>query len=83
VWQHPGSGGPSWDARSARWPAWSPSPARSLTKEETLEFLQDKVAKWWLPDDVVFLEEIPKTSVGKFSKKELRAQFGDYKLPTG
>jgi len=38
-----------------------------------LSFLEDKVAKWWLPDDVVFLEEIPKTSVGKFSKKELRA----------
>ena len=57
-------------------------PGEELTKEEVLSFLQDKVAKWWLPDDVVFLEEIPKTSVGKFSKKELRAQFEDYKLPT-
>ena len=59
-----------------------PKPGEELTKEEILEFLQDKVATWWLPDDVVFLEEIPKTSVGKFSKKELRAQFEDYKLPT-
>ncbi len=59
-----------------------PKPGKELTKEEILEFLQDKVAKWWLPDDVVFLEEIPKTSVGKFSKKELRAKFEDYKLPT-
>ena len=40
------------------------------------------MAKWWLTDDVVFLQEIPKTSVGKFSKKELRAKFEDYKLPT-
>jgi len=48
---------------------------------EVLSFLEDKVAKWWLPDDVVFLEEIPKTSVGKFSKKELRTQFDDYELP--
>ncbi|MGH2662790.1 MAG: long-chain fatty acid--CoA ligase [Actinomycetota bacterium] len=54
-----------------------------LTKEELLSFLEDKVAKWWFPDDVVFIEEIPKTSVGKFSKKDLRARFGDYKLPTG
>jgi fatty-acyl-CoA synthase len=59
-----------------------PKPGEELTKEEILSFLEDKVAKWWLPDDVVFLEEIPKTSVGKFSKKDLRAQFGDYKLPT-
>ena len=57
-------------------------PGEELSKEEVLSFLEDKVAKWWLPDDVVFLEEIPKTSVGKFSKKELRAQFEDYKLPT-
>lgn len=59
-----------------------PKPGEELTKEELLSFLEDKVAKWWLPDDVVFLEEIPKTSVGKFSKKDLRAQFGDYILPT-
>jgi fatty-acyl-CoA synthase len=57
-------------------------PGEELTKEEITEFLEDKVAKWWLPDDVVFLEEIPKTSVGKFSKKELRAKFEDYKLST-
>ena len=44
--------------------------------------ITDKVAKWWLPDDVVFLERTPKTSVGKFPKEELRAQFEDYKLPT-
>jgi fatty-acyl-CoA synthase len=53
-----------------------------LTKNEVLEFLAPRVAKWWLPDDVVFIDEVPKTSVGKFSKKDLRDRFADYKLPT-
>jgi len=57
-------------------------PGEELTKEEVLAFLEDKVAKWWLPDDVVFVDEIPKTSVGKFSKKDLRAKFTGYELPT-
>ncbi len=52
-----------------------------LTKDEVLEFLDGRVAKWWLPDDVVFIESVPKTSVGKFSKKDLRAQFKDYVIP--
>ena len=39
---------------------------QSATKEELLEFLTPRVAKWWLPDDVVFIDEVPKTSVGKF-----------------
>ncbi|MEZ5180270.1 MAG: long-chain fatty acid--CoA ligase [Acidimicrobiales bacterium] len=53
-----------------------------LTKEELLEFLDGRVAKWWLPDDVVFIDEVPKTSVGKFSKKDLRTRFEGYELPT-
>jgi fatty-acyl-CoA synthase len=53
-----------------------------LTREEVLEFLTPRVAKWWLPDDVVFIAEVPKTSVGKFSKKDLRERFAGYKLPT-
>jgi len=53
-----------------------------LTKDEVLEFLTPRVVKWWLPDDVVFIEEVPKTSVGKFSKKDLRQRFAGYKLPT-
>ena len=44
----------------------------NVTKEDLTEFLRPKVAKWWLPDDVLFLEEIPKTSVGKFLKRALR-----------
>ena len=57
-------------------------PGEELTKDEVLEFLDGRVAKWWMPDDVVFIDEVPKTSVGKFSKKDLRERFGDHKLPT-
>ncbi len=53
-----------------------------LTREDVLEFLDGRVAKWWLPDDVVFIDEVPKTSVGKFSKKDLRDRFADHELPT-
>lgn len=55
---------------------------QELTKDEVIEFLDGRVAKWWLPDDVVFIDEVPKTSVGKFSKKTLRDRFADYELPT-
>ena len=55
---------------------------QQATKEDIVSFLEGRVAKWWLPDDVVFIDSIPKTSVGKFSKKELREQFADYELPT-
>ena len=73
-----------------RHPKWQERPlacvvvreGEELTAAEVLEFLDGKVAKWWMPDDVVFVEEIPKTSVGKFSKKDLRTQFQDYELPT-
>ena len=50
----------------------------SLDKAQILDFIRDKFARWWLPDDVVFLEEIPKTSVGKFDKKALRERFQGY-----
>jgi fatty-acyl-CoA synthase len=53
-----------------------------LTREEVLEFLRGRLSKWQVPDDVVFLDEIPKTSVGKFSKKTLRDKFAHYQLPT-
>jgi fatty-acyl-CoA synthase len=53
-----------------------------VAKEEILDFLRDKVARWWIPDDVVFLEAIPKTSVGKFNKKQLRQMYAEGKLAT-
>ncbi|MDQ0217624.1 fatty-acid--CoA ligase [Peribacillus cavernae] len=48
-----------------------------VSKEEIIEFLQPQFAKWWLPDDVLFLDEIPKTGVGKFLKMALREQIKD------
>ena len=48
--------------------------------EDVTAFLTDKVAKWWLPDAVEFLEEIPRTSTGKFQKTALRERFKDYAL---
>ncbi len=56
-------------------------PGQELSKDEVLDFLAPLVAKWQLPDDVVFIDEVPKTSVGKFSKKTLRDRFADYVLP--
>jgi fatty-acyl-CoA synthase len=54
-----------------------PKPGETITKEELVAFLEDRVAKWWLPDEVVTIDEVPKTSVGKFSKKTLRDKFAD------
>jgi acyl-CoA synthetase (AMP-forming)/AMP-acid ligase II len=51
-------------------------------KDELIEFLRGKVANWWLPDDVVFVDEIPHTATGKIQKLTLRDQFKDYVLPT-
>jgi fatty-acyl-CoA synthase len=58
------------------------APGATLTREELLEYLDGRVASWWLPDDVVFIDEVPKTSVGKFSKRDLRDRFADHELPT-
>jgi fatty-acyl-CoA synthase len=53
-------------------------PGASLTAEDVLEWLRPRVAKWWLPDGVVFIDEVPKTSVGKFSKKDLRDRYAGW-----
>jgi fatty-acyl-CoA synthase len=54
----------------------------SVTKEKLIEHLATHFAKWQLPDDVVFVKEVPKTSVGKFNKKLLRDRYADYQLAT-
>ena len=55
---------------------------QTSTKEEYLAFLDGKIAKWWTPDDVVFVDDIPLGATGKIDKKILRQQFETYKLPT-
>jgi fatty-acyl-CoA synthase len=57
-------------------------PGASATREELIEFYLGKVAKWWIPDDVVFVDKLPLTATGKLSKLQLRQQFSNYKLPT-
>ena len=51
-----------------------------VTEDELREFLSERVASWWLPDKVVFVDEIPKTGTGKFDKKVVRDQYGDLLL---
>jgi fatty-acyl-CoA synthase len=54
---------------------------QDVTREHLLAFLEGKVAKWWLPDDVAFVDELPHTATGKLLKTALRERFRDYRLP--
>jgi fatty-acyl-CoA synthase len=56
---------------------------QEVSREELLAFYEGKIAKWWKPDDVVFVKELPHTATGKLSKLTLRQQMKDYKLGTG
>jgi len=53
-----------------------PKPGATPTKESILEFLSTRIAKWWMPDDVIFVESLPHTATGKLLKTELRAKYG-------
>ncbi|HXH22428.1 MAG TPA: long-chain fatty acid--CoA ligase [Dehalococcoidia bacterium] len=66
---------PKWDERPVA--AVVLKPDQMLTADEVRAFLSDKVAKWWLPDEVLFVESLPKTSVGKFAKNHLREQLAE------
>jgi len=57
-------------------------PGQSVSREQMLAFLADKVARWWLPDDVVFVAELPHTATGKLQKMKLREIFRDHVLPS-
>ena len=70
---------PKWDERPLL--IIIPKPDRSPTKEGILAFMEGKIAKWWMPDDVVFVKDIPHTATGKIQKTALRDQFRDYAFP--
>ncbi|WP_186420065.1 long-chain-fatty-acid--CoA ligase [Bosea sp. CS1GBMeth4] len=70
---------PKWDERPLL--VIVPRPGRSPGREEMLAYLSGKVAKWWLPDDVVLVEAIPHTATGKIQKTALREMFRTYRLP--
>jgi fatty-acyl-CoA synthase len=53
----------------------------TVTRDDMLKFYDGKIAKWWMPDDVVFVDELPHTATGKLSKKTLREKYRDYRLP--
>ncbi len=71
---------PKWDERPLLIVVLKPG--KSATREEILGYLAGKIAKWWMPDDVQFVGEIPHTATGKIQKTTLREQFGSYRLPT-
>ena len=71
---------PKWDERPLL--IIVPKAGRSPTKEDILGWFDGKIAKWWMPDDVVFIEEIPHTATGKIQKMNLRERFRDHQLPT-
>jgi len=50
--------------------------------DEVLDFLKPRIAKWWMPDDMQIVKEIPHTATGKINKLKLRETFRGYKLPT-
>jgi acyl-CoA synthetase (AMP-forming)/AMP-acid ligase II len=55
-------------------------PGQDVSRDELLKFYEGKIAKWWMPDDVVFVNELPHTATGKLSKLQLRQQFRDFRL---
>jgi fatty-acyl-CoA synthase len=73
-----------------RHPKWDERPllvivtkkGESTSKDDILGFMRGKVANWWMPDDVVFVDEIPHTATGKIQKTTLRERFKDYRLPS-
>ncbi|ACG79145.1 medium-chain-fatty-acid--CoA ligase [Phenylobacterium zucineum HLK1] len=75
-----GAAHPKWDERPVL--LVKLKDGEQATKEEFLKFLEGKIAKWWTPDDVVFVQEIPLGATGKIDKKVIREQMKDYVLPS-
>ena len=75
-----GAAHPKWDERPVL--LVKLKPGETQDKQEHLDFLHGKIAKWWMPDDVVFVDEIPLGATGKVDKKLIRERMKDYRLPT-
>jgi fatty-acyl-CoA synthase len=69
---------PKWDERPIV--VAVKKPGQEVSREELLKFYEGKIAKWWMPEDVVFVNELPHTATGKLSKLTLRQQFKDYRF---
>jgi fatty-acyl-CoA synthase len=72
---------PKWQERPLACVVPKPDFKDTLTKEDIYAHLRSRFEKMYLPDDILFIDAVPKTSVGKFDKKVLRAQYKDYALP--
>lgn len=70
---------PTWDERPLL--VVQKKGAAAVTRDELLAFYTGKVAKWWIPDDVIFVEALPHTATGKLLKTELRKSYANYRLP--
>jgi fatty-acyl-CoA synthase len=71
---------PKWDERPLLLVVTKPG--AHLTRDQLISFFDGKVAKWWIPDDVVFLDQLPHTATGKLLKTKLREDYKDHQLPT-
>ena len=71
---------PKWDERPLL--VVVKKPGAEVTREQMLQFFEGKIAKWWTPDDVAFVDSIPLGATGKMQKNKLREQFAEYRLPT-
>ncbi len=71
---------PKWDERPLLVVVKKPN--AQVTRDELLGYFEGKIAKWQIPDDVAFVDELPHTATGKIQKLKLRDQFKEHKLPT-
>ena len=74
-----GAAHPKWDERPLL--VVVRKAGQEVTREELIAFYEGKVAKWWIPDDVIFVDDLPHTATGKLSKLQLRDRLRDYRFP--
>jgi len=74
-----GAAHPKWDERPLL--VVIRKAGQDVSREELLAFYEGKVAKWWIPDDVIFVDDLPHTATGKLSKLQLRERLRDYRFP--
>ena len=73
---------PKWAERPLALVVTNPNSAEPPTKQSLYDLLLETFEKWQLPDDIIYIDEVPKTSTGKFNKKLIRQQYKAYRLPT-
>src|SRR5690606_37453434 len=76
-----GAAHPKWDERPILLVVRGPN--STIEKKDILEYLSTRVARWWLPDEVIFLDSLPHTATGKLDKKVLRVQYVNYLIENG